>query len=91
MRANKRKPVGAADLTSAWEAVFTGMEVVDFETCRAQGWLRTEDIINQSTASIASVRCQLQRMVHAGELERKKIRVNVDGVARMINIYRPRK
>jgi hypothetical protein len=90
MRKNKRESVGAADLTSAWEAVFTGMEIVDFETYRTQGWLRTEDIINQSTASIASVRCQLQRLVHSGELERKKIRVNVDGVARMINIYRPR-
>jgi hypothetical protein len=82
--------VGAAAVKEAWEAVFTGMEIVDFETCRAQGWLRTEDIIKQSGASLASVRCRLHRMVHSGELERKKIRVNLDGVAREINIYRPR-
>jgi hypothetical protein len=90
MRANKRKPVGAAAVKEAWEAVFSEMAVDDWETYRAEGWLRSEDVIKQSTVSARAVRCQLERMVQSGRLERKKIRLNLDGMIRAINIYRPR-
>jgi hypothetical protein len=89
MRANKRKPVGAADLKSAWEAVFSEMAAEDWETYRTEGWLRSEDVTKQFTVGSRAVRCQLDRMVQAGKLERKKIRLNLDGVTRAINIYRP--
>jgi hypothetical protein len=90
MRANKRKPVGATAVKEAWEAVFSEMSVEDWETYRAEGWLRSEDVIKQSTVSARAVRCQLERMVQSGRLERKKIRLNLDGMIRAINIYRPR-
>jgi predicted ArsR family transcriptional regulator len=90
MRANKRESVGAADLTSAWEAVFSEMAAEDWETYRSEGWLRSEDVLKQFTISSHAVRFQLDRMVQAGKLERKKIRLNRDGVTRSVNIYRPR-
>jgi hypothetical protein len=90
MRANKRKPVGSTAVASAWEAVFSEMAVDDWETYRAEGWLRSEDVLKKSSVSARAVRCQLDRMVQAGRLERKKIRLNLEGMIRAINIYRPR-
>jgi hypothetical protein len=90
MRANKRKPVGSAAVTKAWEAVFSEMAAEDWETYRTEGWLRSEDVLKQSTGSSHAVRFRLDRMVQAGKLERKKIRLNRDGFTRSVNIYRPR-
>jgi DNA-binding transcriptional regulator PaaX len=90
MRANKRKPVGSTAVASAWEAVFSEMAAEDWETYRSEGWLRSEDVLKQFTISSHAVRFQLDRMVQAGKLERKKIRLNRDGVTRSVNIYRPR-
>jgi hypothetical protein len=89
MRANKRKSVDAAALTSAWQKVFSNMAADDLDAYLAQGWMAAECVATKTGISIDAARARLKRMGKAGQLEAKKIRVLIEGKLRQIYIYRP--
>ena len=80
----------SAALTSAWERVFNSMAVDDLDAYLAQGWMTAECVMKKTGVTISSARAQLQRLAKMKELESKKIRTIVGGIARQLCIYRPR-
>jgi hypothetical protein len=89
MRKKKGSTVDSAALTSAWEKVFTSMAVDDLDAYLAQGWMTAECVTAKTGTTLDAARMRLKRMAVSGELERKKIRIMIQGAPRQIHIYRP--
>ena len=89
MRANKRKSVDSAALTSAWQKVFDSMAVDDLDSYKAEGWMSADCFATQAGITLDSARCMLRRMAQSNKVEAKKIRAMVGKVIREISIYRP--
>ena len=77
-------------IAAAWEKVFAEDHVEDFDGYKAEGWMSATDFGKRIGISSEAALKRLKRRAENGELDQKKIRVQVNSTPQQIWIYRPR-
>lgn len=88
MRKNKRHSVAAADIASAWQAVYAESAGRDPKELAADGWMSTEMFAEKFKMSLDKSRYTLERNPN---LECRSFRVQTEKSVRQVNFFRPKK
>ena len=88
MRKNARHSVAAADIESAWKAVYAQSMGHDLEEIVADGWMNTVMFAEKFGLTLDTARHMLDRNAN---LERRSFRVQTEKSVRQVNFYRPKK
>ena len=75
------------NIEDAWNAYFVEKAGEDIDDLRADGWKTIADCAEQMNVTVDSARHLLAR---SRELQRRPVKVQLDGKFRKINMYRPK-
>ena len=89
MRTKKRPSVATPDLTKAWGAFFAQVAVCDPEELKKQGWMTNAEIADLSKLEGEAGRQQADGAVRRGTLEKKAVKIMLNGKRQKVNFYRP--
>ena len=89
MRAKKRPSVATPDLTKAWGAFFEQVAVCDPEELKKQGWMTNAEIADLSKLEGEAGRQLADGAVRRGTLEKKAVKIMLNGKRQKVNFYRP--
>ena len=89
MRTKKRPSVATPDLTKAWGAFFEQVAVCDPEELKKQGWMTNAEIAELSKLEGEAGRQLADGAVRRGTLEKKAVKIMLNGKRQKVNFYRP--
>ena len=89
MRTKKRPSVATPDLTKAWGAFFEQVAVCDPEELKKQGWMTNAEIADLSKLEGEAGRQLADGAVRRGTLEKKAVKIMLNGKRQKVNFYRP--
>lgn len=90
MRKKKRPSVATPDLTKAWGAFFEQVAVCDPEELKKQGWMTNAEIAELSKLEGEAGRQLADGAVRRGTLEKKAVKIMLNGKRQKVNFYRPK-
>jgi hypothetical protein len=81
--------VATPDLTKAWGAFFEQVAVCDPEELKKQGWMTNAEIAELSKLEGEAGRQLADGAVRRGTLEKKAVKIMLNGKRQKVNFYRP--
>lgn len=89
MRKEKWSSVDTPALTKAWEAFFEDVSVADPADLKGDGWMTNMEIAEHSKLKGVAGRQLADIANKRGVLEKKVVKIIVNGRRKAINFYRP--
>ena len=89
MREKKTKSVDSPSITKAWAEFFKSTAACDTEELKKQGWMTNSEIEKKVILEGSAGRQVAENAFRRGVMEKKAVKIMLNGKRQKVNFYRP--